>query len=103
MLARTPDPWVEGTYLLPGSADGQPCIYGDEREVPLVVFDADDPEAAGNCRLMSLAGVLLEKLGELADVLWTYSQDCDDDQSEKLVIEARNLIARAQGKRYRRP
>ncbi len=60
MLARTPDPWIEGTYLLPGSADGQPCIYGDERELPLVVFDADDPEAAGNCRLMSLAGALLE-------------------------------------------
>jgi hypothetical protein len=51
---------------------------------------------------MALADALLKKLGELADTLWTYSQDCDDDQSEKLVIEARKLMAKAHGTRYRR-
>ena len=94
-LQRSPGPWVEGVYIPHGSADGQPCIYSDKRELPLVIFDDDDVEATGNCRLMAHADALLTKLGELADALYTYAIDCDDDSSEELVKEARRLIREA--------
>ena len=91
-LQRSPGPWVEGVYLPHGSADGQPCIYSDARELPLVIFDGDDAEAEGNCRLMAHADALLGKLGELADRLATA---CDDESSKELVKEARSLIRHA--------
>jgi hypothetical protein len=94
-LRRSPGPWVEGVHIPHGSTDGQPCIYSDTRDLPLVVFDGDDVEAAGNCRLMAYADALHRKLSELADALYRYAMDCDDDNSEELAKQARCLIREA--------
>lgn len=94
-LERSPGPWIEGVYLPCGSADGQPCIYSDERDLPLVVFDSDDVEAAGNCRLMAHADALLAEVSKLADALHRYAVDSDDNTSKALVKQARHLIRAA--------
>lgn len=58
-------PWKHGLHGLPFSAASQPCIYGDERELPLANLDADDREAAANVVLMAAAWELCEQLGAL--------------------------------------
>ena len=94
-LERSPGPWIEGIQLPHGSAGGQPCIYSDEHDLPLVVFDSDDLESAGNCRLMAYADALLAMVSELADALHRYAIDCDDNTSKSLVKQTRHLIRAA--------
>ena len=91
-LERSPGPWIEGVYLPKGSADGAPCIFSDTRDLPLVVFDSDDVEAAGNCRLMAHSDALLMMVGKLADALQNYAKNGNDDGSKALVKQARKLI-----------
>jgi hypothetical protein len=60
-------PWQHGIRVLPFSADSQPCVYGDERELPLAMLDDDDQEASTNVVLMSAAWELCRELGMLVD------------------------------------
>ncbi len=58
-------PWRHGLRLLPFSADSQPCVYGDERELPLAMLVEDDREASANVVLMAAAWELYQELGLL--------------------------------------
>ena len=51
----SPGPWHHGLRVPPFSADSQPCVYGDERELPLAMLDDTDQEASANVVLMAAA------------------------------------------------
>jgi len=60
-------PWKHGLHLPGFSADSQPCVYGDERELPLAMLDEDDEEASANVVLMAAAWELCEQLCTLVN------------------------------------
>jgi hypothetical protein len=62
-------PWRHGLYAPGFSADGQLCIYGDERELPLAILHEDDDEANANIVLLAASYELVEELGLLLAVL----------------------------------
>lgn len=58
-------PWQHGLQVLPFSADSQPCVFGNERELPLALLDLDDAEAESNVVLMAAGWELCRQLGLL--------------------------------------
>jgi hypothetical protein len=65
LAAVSAGPWSHGLYLPGFSADSEPCIYGDERKLPLARLDAADEEAAANVVLMAAAWELGRELGRI--------------------------------------
>jgi hypothetical protein len=63
----SPGPWSHGLRIPPFSGDSQPCVYGDERELPLAMLDDTDQEASANVVLLAVAWELCEHLGRLVD------------------------------------
>jgi hypothetical protein len=63
-------PWRHGLHIPGFGADSQPCIYGDERELPLAILDEDDQEARANVVLMAAAWELCQQLSNLVDVVF---------------------------------
>src|SRR5205807_4352664 len=63
-------PWRHGLHIPGFGADRQPCIYGDERELPLAILDESDKEASANVVLMAASYELVEDLGLLLVVFY---------------------------------
>lgn len=83
-------PWRHGLHVLPFSADSQPCVFGNERELPLALLDEDDAEAASNVVLLAAAWELCRQLGLLLDAA-TPTAQAADDHAEKLQLQCRKV------------
>lgn len=97
ILARcSAGPWQHGLQVLPFSADSQPCVLGDERELPIATLDAEDEESSANVVVMAAAWELCRQLGLLLDSAMPTSQTAGNHaiKLQSQCQKAADLLAR---------
>jgi hypothetical protein len=97
----SPGPWHHGLRVLPFSADSQPCVFGDERELPLAMLDDTDEEAPANVVLMAAAWELCDQLGLLINAAVASEQENESQPTSvglpKRCHDALALLSRIRG------